>query len=1040
MTKKDVYKYHPHDSIYDIESVEDAWTLSQYIPNINTVNVFILWGENKLEPLSENEQTQIKEKILEVNPELVDSHAKINIFNGMTQLAHYLIPLFGDQLSKKSEPAKNASNIKNLYKKDQTLLSNPFVDEVGDNDKSVHTYQFGFNSKSYDMGVLAYVLTKWLDHKLPMSNEDWNDTSDFIVPATIKEISDKLIHASYPSEVNELNYRSDAGAVLSAMTKSTRFVDIRLLLGKSAKLTLGLKRYAAQAGWKILESELVKSHDGLHTISEKINTTNPDTPVTPVELLADMIGYNVLDVLNTKRLFEKDDWQIGMSQHLQLLKRFEDSFEGKLYVDSTNSKFIEYVIVPNNGGKPVRLKDSPTIDLTFPTRNGDVDMLEVARKFGLPDEAYAFYDNYRNAATTGTKKAVEVGKENVLKDPRLAKALEEGRLSDKGTTLDLWMTDTSGNVNNSHINISVGGAHGEYADFNEYSDGVDFVNKFKQEQKELSDYYDSLVSHDPILSEKENAAETRKMRLSLRDDAANGAVLANPVTGFKGTIPMSELASKINSKQLTLRKLPKVSEQPSDYVKTVFGKDVIHADVDSLYPSLLALLKTLLRLDGVDVYGELRTERLRLKKSLPEHKSAYTEQDWINNAIQLLNKLLLNSATGAADANFDTNILVSNKITAMRIIGNLLIYILSMQLASIGGTLVSINTDGLYVHGITEAEADAVIDEWKNLFQLSASPEIVPRFVSKDANNRLEASPKAIEYAGGSSFSAWKAPSLSKSVAKPAMMDEALAYYMWKQDAPLTSFDRDAVASYIKERIRTATTTEEKAKLLLQFQWILVGSASKNRYFYEYDTVADSYSQMGATSRAFIVKDSYSNTMVKLLSVAKGIAVDNPVTKTLISKDNINIKFEAGQHFITDKERRVDELIDEIKALPAKKTDIGEYYRTNKTRLDEAVEIMGVNPSAYAPLALIADFKTFTSFFKNAHKSHMTGTHSNILRSNFIAPQRLTPEMRFAINNNDLETIAATTDILENIDIDAYVDLVEGEWELWSKDHVDLWF
>ena len=1040
MANNNVYQYQPMDGVYDIESVEDAFTFSHYNPSKNIVNVFILWGQDKLEALSDAELSMIKEKILQVNPILRISKARINVFNGTTELMYYLLPLFADQLPRTSSTREVLNHIQNPYT-GKLLVENPFTNEIGDNDTSVHTYQFGFNSKSYDMGVLAFVIEQWTNGNLPVNPSDWSNTSRYITPSTIKDISNKVINSAYPSQVEELSYRSNAGKVLQAMTKSTRFVDIRLLLGKSAKLTLGLKRYAAQAGWQILESELVKSQDSLRVIASKINAKRAitgESKVTPVELLADMIGYNVLDVLNSKRLFEMGDWQTGFKQHLQLLDRFEDSFEGKLYVDSTNSKFIEYVIVPNNGGKPIRLRDADSIDLTFPTADGDKDMLEVAKEFGLPDEVYAFYDNYRNTKTQNGKQAVEIGKEKVLSDPRLTKAKDEKRLSDKGTTLDVWVTDTSGNINNSHINVSVGGAHGEYASFDDYVKNIDYEKAFVNEQKLIEDYYNTLVINDPELSEKDNEKQTRALRLAFARDVKAGEMFKDPNTGAEvGKIPMNQLVT-VNSKRITLKKVPSFSQVPSDYVKTVFAKDVIHADVDSLYPTLLTLLHTLLRSDGKDVYGDLRNERLKLKASLPSHKPDYTEHDWEVNAVQMLNKLLLNSATGAADANFDTNILVSNKITAMRIIGNLLIYILSMKLAAIGGTLVSINTDGLYVYGISKEDANDVIEEWTKYFNLSASPEVVERFISKDTNNRIEVSEGKLDYAGGGSFSAWKKPSLMKSVAKPAMMDEALVNYMWKEADPLSSFDRTFVTNYITERIAHATTDEEKEELLLKFQWIFSGSPSKNRHYYAYDTDADEYSALSNISRAFITKSDYSSVAVKLLSAAKGNAVDDDDAHNLLIEDEVSLTLEQGQHLITTDEKEVDRIIDDIKLLKKSKTDVAQYYNDHKQELDHAVEIMGVPSGSYAPLAMVGDFKTFTSFYKDAYKERMIGTNSPILRASFIASPRVSPSMRFAVNNNGLDEIAKT-DILDHIDIEAYVDLVQSEWVLWSQNHANLW-
>lgn len=1031
------YKYHAHDAFYDIESVDDAFTYAMFNPEVNVANVFILWGEDQLEPLSKDQRDFIKQRILEINPKLKAQKTTINIINGVSDLMENLIPLFASELNHSSVQYGQLMNLKNAYTQ-EPLTKNPYVDNAGNIDTSIHTYQFGFNSKAYDMGMTAYVIDQWLNHEIPMYDSDFAETNSFITPHNIKKISDALIAANYPNQVPELSFRSGAGHILKAMTTSTRWADVRLLLGKSAKLTLGLKRYAAQAGWTILESDLVKGHDSLHAIARKLNED-------PLELLADMIAYNMVDVLNTKNLFELPDWQNGFNQHLDMLDRFADKFEGKLYVDSTNSKYIEYVIVPNNGGEPIVLQDNPTIDFTYPSANGDIDILEYAHEHGLPDEVYAFYDNYRHTYGKNGLSPIEVAQDKMKHDPRLEKAREEGRLSEKGTSLDMWVTDVNGNANNSHINVSIGGAHGEYADHQEFLEVQAQLNDYQYQQDLMVSYFDEIgkkelaeLPSDATDKEKDKAVRNARLvvsRMIKDDDATVLDVIPGPLSDDMHLIPLQKLVT-MNSKRISRKKLPVVDLKPGSYVKTIFGKQVIHADVDSLYPSLLTLLKTLIGHDGVDVYGELRNERLKLKNSLPESKADYTEADNAVNRKQLLNKLLLNSATGAADANFKTNILVSNKITSMRIIGNILIYLLSIELASIGATLVSINTDGLYAYGITEAEADKVINKWKAFFQLSASPEVIDRFVSKDTNNRLEVTNNKIQYAGGSSFSAYKKPSMSKSVAKPAIMDESLVQYLSYDNDPLSEFDAAKVKQYLQYRIASSKTLEEKAATLLQFQWIFTGSPSKNRFYYVYNTVHDSYQALGNISRAFILDPQYSNEQIKLLSVSKSVGSNDPVAYNLIKQDQIELTTD-GTHLITPAEQATDDIISEIKDLKKSKTDIAEWFNEHQAQLANAVQTMRISPSAYAPLALLGDFKEFTKFYTDAYKNTMTGTNSSIIRAGFIASQRVTEDMRFEVHNEDLHSLAKS-DILNKLDLDKYVDLIHDEWSIWAEREINL--
>lgn len=1024
------YNYHKLDGLFDIESIDDLFTFSHYTPSTNSINVFVLKGEDHIVPLTNIEKQKITRKIRDVNSDL-SKDTTINIFNGVDELMYLLIPMFADKISKGNKLFRILSEIKNPYT-NRPLTYNPYFNQDG---SEMKIFQLGFNSRAYDLAMLAYVIYLWIGQLLPQKESDWDDTSKFVAPKQIKSISNKIINASYPGSLTEFGFTAPAGIILQAMTKSRHFADIRLLLGKSAQLTLGLKRYAAQAGWQILESELVKTQDSLEKIvsSEKFQQENPG--ITVSDLIADVIAYNVLDVINSMKLFELKDWQTGFSQHQQLLDRFKDSFEGKLYIDSTNTKFIEYVIVPNNGGKPVRLKDSPTIDLTFPTINGPVDILEYAKSQGIPEEVYAFYDNYRGATS------VDEGKRKILQDDRLSKALNEKRLSETGTTLDLWMTDTHGRPNKSHGKVSIGGYHGEYADYVAYITAENIYNQMTIDQQKAIEYFNKITADDG-LDEKEATKNLRDKRLEFMHQVNDDISLydLNPIQYPKNKTPLKQIVT-VNSKKITEKKIKEISQIPADYVKTIYGENIVHADVDALYPSLLTILQTLRRLDGNDVYGELRNERLQLKKSLPEEKADFSEKDWKINDIQLLNKLLLNSATGGADANFDTNILVSNKITAMRIIGNILIYILSMRLADIGATIVSMNTDGLYTAGVSEHDADVVIDDWKDFFGLSADPEIVDLFISKDTNNRLEIKNNKIDYAGGGSFSAWRKPSLMKSVAKPAIIDEALVKYLAFYDKnPLTEFDTEFVKTYISNKIKNSNTQEEKEHTLLQFQWIFTGSASKNRSYYEYNTETKTYHKLSNISRAFITKPIADDkqTKIKLLSVNKTNAVVDPDALALI--DPKELVLTDNLHLITHDELEVDNLISEIKGLKAKdfKDDvsIADWYDENKERCDKAVSVMNIPLSKYAPLALVSDFKTFTTFFKAEYKASMIGTNSNIIRPSFVASPRVDESMSFTVNNHALKDLTSS-EILNNVDIDKYVNLVKDEWGLWS-DYVSV--
>jgi hypothetical protein len=125
--------------------------------------------------------------------------------------------------------------------------------------------------------------------------------------------------------------------------------------------------------------------------------------------------------------------------------------------------------------------------------------------------------------------------------------------------------------------------------------------------------------------------------------------------------------------------------------------------------------------------------------------------------------LILNSASGAADAKFTTPIQANNQIMSMRIIGQLFTWRIGQAQSYHGAKVVSTNTDGLFTVLDAVLNNQILEKEAKNI-HVQIEPE--PCFlVSKDSNNRLEENAKKYVYSvAGGSLGCYHGPDLTKAL------------------------------------------------------------------------------------------------------------------------------------------------------------------------------------------------------------------------------------------------------------------------------------
>ena len=179
--------------------------------------------------------------------------------------------------------------------------------------------------------------------------------------------------------------------------------------------------------------------------------------------------------------------------------------------------------------------------------------------------------------------------------------------------------------------------------------------------------------------------------------------------------------------------------------KKTLDTDAWAIDVGSFYPTFLTRLG-IYKVNGYDPYGQIRSERLKLKGSLPSDRSTWTDTDRENNRMQTDAKLILNSATGASNTQRENALLpLDNKIVSMRMMGNMLIYIIATAFVrKWDARVLSTNTDGIEItfsYGDFDPSKDEIKSFCKILtrdFGFDLEPERLDRFIVKDTNNRLE--------------------------------------------------------------------------------------------------------------------------------------------------------------------------------------------------------------------------------------------------------------------------------------------------------------
>lgn len=857
---------------YDIESLSNVFTVCNYKPDQNKADVYYLVDEDSRFLLDFDDlHGAVERRVHESNPNFDDS---IDLYDLSTEQGMYhLARTFGLSDAYLVNDPTCASSYDPSFR--------PVCDTDPDYSEVLHPYLLGYNSYNYDTTMLALFFYESFN----ASMETLPDTSTREVvkfkPTTAKLMrrhNDLLFQyckdsmPTYlalddPRRRNRTDYKRATWKIRKSMLMSGRHIDVARLNEKQQHV--GLKRLLGMLGLQILESEKTKPND--NTLTDK-------------EQFLDLIAYNMSDVVNLETLFNHKIYMGNFKLKRGLLRTYPELIYDKLpneyapdvrpgsvrrdrlTIDSSSAQFATKSLCPYG-----HLKDIPVVSFMYPSE-------KIAKERGIPrrnildetgqfiydnypqkhvrdefDRIYAYYKSIEGRNFNSSRNyADDYGNPNAFIDGEDwvdgARAPESIYDLPKTNTC-MFYYNADGTPSSCFVTFSIGGIHG--AEYNKVL--------WEYDKKQ---YDDACALQDAVKAMYPNPVDLKKAK-SVTIDGTE--YKAGKFLTSKSTMKNAEYKD-LSKKCPQLFKVDAKGKTKLNEKYTYTSADQTnHEDFTSYYPNLLIAMSAFYN-DGLgyDRYNEIfgnkqKYGKLMKDKSIPEDERA-------EYAVQREGtKLVLNSASGAGDANYESNIRMNNNIISMRVIGQLFSFRIGAAQTLRGAKITSTNTDGLY----------SVLEEKRNNEILAAesaniSVEIEPEpvyLISKDSNNRTEVDAETgqIKSASGGSLSCRKEPLPTKSLNHPAIIDWALTEYLivcaWNyKDLSLSKpFDRDIGLNILKS---ARNSFKDDMSFLRMFQNVLASSSGTMTYIFgTTDKNPDEPVILQNYNRVFIMKDGTPDTM-----------------------------------------------------------------------------------------------------------------------------------------------------------------------------------
>lgn len=827
---------------YDVESLGNAFTLCVHHERENLLEVYVLCDDSSIAD-SDGFAEVLSRGILAKNP---DFSGTVSVLDLRYEEANVcLAETFGLSDSVfANDPSYDSS-----YPAEFRLV----CDTDPNYDPDVFPYLVGYNSKNYDLTMISIYLVSVFSGEgrsfSPISAREMRGHNDALFSDAFRDFMPSYLTSVMPG----------AGRVRRNMLSSGRHVDAARLNERQSKVAL--KRLLGMLGLRILES------DKLATGSDF---------VTNVDELVDLVAYNASDVFGLEALFGHGLYSNQFELKKGLLDKYPELVyeragtsyrpdvrpsrvrRDRLTPDSSSARFATLCLCPYGS-----LDDLDVVSYDYPSPEkarelgkSPSNVLEDCRKWFYDlfpqeeprkafDSVYRFYKglegkNFNSSA--GYRKA-RMGR--TFSEPTIFAPLDSRNVGKADTCLPYY--DSDGNPTSCFVTFSIGGIHGAEYDKDAYDADVEEWERFSADLSFVEN-----VFPNPCDFKKAKTVETSDGRvLSATKFLKSGSTGKNasykeaesvrPVLFKKG----SSGSAKLNEK----------------YSYVSYG-EVNHEDFSSYYPNLLMMMSAFSNPSlGEDRYAEMFENKQRYGKAMKD-ESATADERGRYRILREGTKLILNSASGAGDTNFESPIRMNNRIISMRVIGQLFSWRIGQAQAYEGGKIVSTNTDGLY-SVMDKMLNDAVLERESESVGVEIEPETI-RLVSKDSNNRIEISVDGSRILGasGSALSCWEGPTPAKSLNHPAICDLVLARYLSEissnVDASTLPFDFDVGRRILGD----VEAGFDDFRTLLMYQNVVASSPGSTTYVYALKGVARNEVEiLGHYNRVFVLKDGTPGTV-----------------------------------------------------------------------------------------------------------------------------------------------------------------------------------
>lgn len=360
--------------------------------------------------------------------------------------------------------------------------------------------------------------------------------------------------------------------------------------------------------------------------------------------------------------------------------------------------------------------------------------------------------------------------------------------------------------------------------------------EFEGKNVNESEWYRQLYGFNPTISTKEKKVTIPIFR---KNGTWTNVVITMSTGGTHGCmIDISKNFKDVSYDEL-VKTINTFSNTTKRKTRFTFAGNVLHADFSSYYPMLLVMLSIFKNEYDADEYYQIYELKEKFGNDAKQYKKmGDTKNVKLTTIKRTGTKQSLNSATGKADEKGDrskyNNIQMNNAIFSMRCIGQMFTYVIAQWIGLLGGDSVSTNTDGLYASNINDKHIDIILNYIYDKTRIKIDPEKV-YLISKDSNNRCEFDENFELKEAKGSLGGVNGPIVNKSATNFAIVPNLLVEYFKLMLQHNIDFKTPLNKDLMSQMLKNVYFTDDKGNIsngqkLLMFSRVVKASNGSYRF------------------------------------------------------------------------------------------------------------------------------------------------------------------------------------------------------------------